>query len=87
MKVVKPNSKSMAIKKTLFRKKPSQEYQNDTYKIQSFQKPCAICGNPTYYKSSLAADHICSEECSSQLWYDVFVKLHTDRRRRKPQRG
>jgi alpha-D-ribose 1-methylphosphonate 5-phosphate C-P lyase len=73
----------MAQTKTFFSKSPVEEYENDIYAVQENKRPCAICGKVTSYKSKLAADYICSHECSKTLWYDIFVKLHTDRRRKK----
>lgn len=73
----------MAQNKTYFTGAPVEEYENDIYAVQQTKKPCAICGKPTAYKSRLAADHICSHECSKVLWHDIFVKLHTDKRRKR----
>ena len=73
----------MANNKTFFSKFPVEEYQEDIYEKTENKKPCAICGRLTYYKSKLAADHICSHECSSIFWHDIFVKLHTDKRRKR----
>lgn len=73
----------MAQTKTLFSKTPVEEYENDIYEYKGEKKACAICGKTTNYKSKLSADYICSHECSKTLWYDIFVKLHTDKRRRK----
>jgi hypothetical protein len=28
-------------------------------------------------------EYCCSEECSRELWYDIFLKLLTDRRKHK----
>lgn len=69
--------------KTFFTKTPVEEFQEDIYAVQETRKPCAICGKVTSYKSKLAADYICSHECSKVLWHDIFVKLHTDKRRKR----
>jgi len=69
--------------KTLFTKAPVEEFQEDFYTVQKTKRACCICGKPTVYKSRLAADHICSQECSKVFWHDIFMKLHTDRRRRR----
>jgi len=69
--------------KTPFSKAPFEEFENDIYVVQDIKKSCAICGRPTAYKSKLAADHICSHECSKVFWHDIFVKLHTDKRRKR----
>ena len=73
----------MAQTKTLFSQTPVEEYENDIYAVQQVKKPCAICGKSTAYKSRLSADYICSHECSKALWYDIFVKLHADKRRKR----
>jgi len=73
----------MAPNKTQFSKAPTEEYENDFYDIQKTRGVCAICGKSTNYKSRLSADYICSKECSKALWHDIFVKLHTDKRRRR----
>jgi len=73
----------MAPNKTQFSKAPTEEYENDFYDIQKTKRVCAICGKSTNYKSRLSADYICSKECSKALWHDIFVKLHTDKRRRR----
>ena len=69
--------------KTYFSQKPVEEYEDDIYAVQEAKKPCAICGKATVYKSRLSADYICSHECSKVLWHDIFVKLHTDKRRKR----
>lgn len=69
--------------KTLFTKTPVEEFQEDIYACEKVKRPCCICGKSTAYKSRLAADYICSQECSKVLWHDIFVKLHTDKRRKR----
>lgn len=69
--------------KTFFSQVPVEEYEDDIYAYTETKKPCAICGKTTNYKSKLSADYICSHECSKSLWYDIFVKLHSDKRRKK----
>ena len=73
----------MAQNKTLFSKTPTEEFENDIYEFQENKKSCAICGKVTNYKSKLSADYVCSHECSKTLWYDIFVKLHTNKRRKR----
>jgi len=69
--------------KTFFSCKPVEEFENDIYAVQKVKKSCCICGKSTVYKSKLAADYVCSQECSKVLWNDIFVKLHTDKRRKR----
>tara|TARA_Y100000389_G_C17458498_1_gene519853 strand:- start:2653 stop:2871 length:219 start_codon:yes stop_codon:yes gene_type:complete len=69
--------------KTYFNGSPVEEYQNDIYRLERIKRPCVICGKATSYKSKLAADHICSRECAQVFWHDIFVKLHTDKRRKR----
>ncbi len=69
--------------KTYFTKTPVEEYENDIYAIQISKKPCAVCGKVTSYKSRLAADYISSHVCSKVLGHEIFLKLHTDKRRRR----
>ena len=69
--------------KKLFRNKPWVEYQNDVYHQQPTQGYCGVCGKKTNYKSVYAVEYCCSEECSQEMWYDIFVKLLTDRKRGK----
>jgi len=69
--------------KTLFRKKPSLEYQGDIYQRKPVMGYCGVCGKKTEYKSVYAAEYCCSEECSRELWSEIFIKLHTDKRRRR----
>jgi hypothetical protein len=67
--------------KKLFREKAWVEYQNDIYRQQSSHGYCGVCGKKTHYKSVYAAEYCCSEECSRELWYEIFVKLMTERKR------
>lgn len=68
--------------KNLFRGKLWIEYQGDTYRQQPTHGYCGVCGKKTNYKSVYAAEYCCSEECSQVMWYDIFLKLMTERRRR-----
>lgn len=67
--------------KTLFRKKHWVEYQNDVYREQEKPGYCGVCGKKTHYKSVYAVEYCCSEECSREMWYDIFVKMLTERKR------
>lgn len=69
--------------KNLFRKKPFIEFQDDVYRQQPAQGYCGVCGKKTHYKSLYAAEYCCSEECSKEMWYDIFTKFYTDRKRGK----
>jgi hypothetical protein len=69
--------------KKLFRNKPWIEYQNDVYRQERRAGYCGVCGKKTNYKSVYAVEYCCSEECSREMWYDIFVKLLTDRKRGK----
>jgi hypothetical protein len=69
--------------KNLFRVKPWFDYQGDVYRHQRKQGYCGVCGKKTNYKSVYAVEYCCSEECSRELWYDIFLKLLTDRKRGK----
>ena len=69
--------------KTLFSRRPVEEFENDIYAVQKARRSCCICGKSTSYKSKLAADYICSHECSKVFWHEIFVKLHTDKRRKR----
>lgn len=80
----KSNLKSLEMaNKTYFTGTPVEEYEDDIYAVEKTKKPCVICGKATFYKSRLAADHICSHECSKTFWHEIFVKLLTDKRRRR----
>ncbi|MEY2973080.1 MAG: Cyanophage [Pseudomonadota bacterium] len=68
--------------KNLFRQKPWIEYQGDIYRRQAKQGYCGVCGKKTNYKSAFAVEYCCSEECSREMWYDIFVKLMTDRKKK-----
>lgn len=67
--------------KSLFREKAWVDYQDDIYRQQPTHGYCGVCGKKTHYKSVYAAEYCCSEECSRELWYDIFVKLMTERKR------
>jgi hypothetical protein len=67
--------------KKLFREKAWVEYQNDIYRKQPSHGYCGVCGKKTHYKSVYSTEFCCSEECSRELWYEIFVKLMTERRR------
>jgi hypothetical protein len=69
--------------KKLFRNKPFVEYQSDVYRQQDKTGYCGVCGKKTNYKSVYAVEYCCSEECSQEMWYDIFTKLLTDRKRGK----
>lgn len=69
--------------KRLFREAPSISYQGDVYNHQEKPGYCGVCGKKTNYKSAFALEYCCSEECSRDLWHDIFVKLMTDRKRGK----
>jgi len=67
--------------KSLFRNKLWVEYQGDVYRQQHKMGYCGVCGKKTHYKSVYAVEYCCSEECSREMWYDIFLKLMTDRKR------
>lgn len=67
--------------KNFFRNKRWVEYQGDVYRQQERTGYCGVCGKKTNYKSVFAAEYCCSEECSRELWYSIFLKLMTDRKR------
>lgn len=67
--------------KTFFRSLLWREYQGDVYRQQERMGYCGVCGKKTHYKSVYAAEYCCSEECSREMWYDIFLKLMTDRKR------
>lgn len=67
--------------KNLFRNKLWFDYQGDVYRQQNKGGYCGVCGKKTNYKSVYAAEYCCSEECSREMWYEIFVKLMTDRKR------
>jgi hypothetical protein len=69
--------------KNLFRNMAEVGYQGDTYHQQQKAGYCGVCGKRTNYKSVFAAEYCCSEECSKELWHDIFVKLMSDRRRNR----
>jgi hypothetical protein len=67
--------------KNLFRNKLWFDYQGDVYRQQAKTGYCGVCGKKTNYKSVYAVEYCCSEECSKEMWYEIFVKLMTDRKR------
>ncbi len=69
--------------KAFFHNKPLISYQGDTYVLKEKVGFCGVCGKKTNYKSSFAAEYCCSEECSKELWYEIFFKMMTDRRRKR----
>lgn len=69
--------------KTFFRYKPWIEYQNDVYRYTERQGYCGVCGKRTNYKSVYAVEYCCSEECSKELWHDLFMKLMSERKRHR----
>jgi len=71
----------MAQIKNLFKSRPWIEFQNDIYRQQAKYGYCGICGKKTNYKSVYAVEYCCSEECSKELWYEIFFKMMTDRKR------
>ena len=69
--------------KNLFRNTAWVGFQGDTYRQQPKAGYCGVCGKKTNYKSVFAAEYCCSEECSKELWHDIFVKLMSERRRNR----
>lgn len=69
--------------KNLFKKDVSINYQGDVYQQQKNAGYCGVCGKKTNYKSVFAAEYCCSEECSQEIWNEIFIKLHTDKKRRR----
>ena len=69
--------------KKLFGSKLWIEYENDIYRWNNRQGYCGVCGKKTNYKSVYAAEYCCSEECSKEMWHDVFMKLMSDRKRNR----
>lgn len=78
---VQPKKMAQQTKK-LFTKAPWIEFQNDVYRKQDRMGYCETCGKKTHYKSVYAVEYCCSEECSKEMWYDIFVKLLSDRKRK-----
>jgi len=68
--------------KRLFKNLPWFDYQGDVYKQMPTPGYCGVCGKKTNYKSLYAVEYCCSEECSRELWHDIFMRFLTDRKRR-----
>lgn len=68
--------------KTFFKKEPLIEFEGDVYRKQEKASYCGVCGKKTNYKSVYAVEYCCSEECSREIWSDIFMKLYADKRRR-----
>lgn len=73
---MKPNKKPQH--KTLFPKGQTLDFEGDTYKWTPESGTCGVCGRRTHHKSVFAVEHCCSEECSRDLWYQIFERFLTN---------
>lgn len=65
-------------KRTYFdQRMPWIELHDDVYVRQATQARCGICGRSTRFKSRYAAEHICSVECSNELWCQISENVAT----------
>jgi hypothetical protein len=63
--------------------RPFVEIHDDVYVRQETQGRCGICGKNTFFKSRYAVEHVCSVECSNELWCQISESVATTSARRK----
>jgi hypothetical protein len=62
---------------------PFVECHDDVYVQQSRPQKCGVCGKNTRFKSRFAAEHICSVECSNEMWCQITETVATTSTRRR----
>lgn len=60
--------------------KNSVEYKNDTYYNTGKTGYCGVCGKKTQYKSRMAVEYCCSEQCADQLWHEISMSFYSGKK-------
>jgi len=82
-----PTSTVVRPKRTYFN--PNEafvECHDDVYVRQETAGRCGICGKSTMFKSRYAVEHVCSVECSNELWCQLTETIATTSTSRKRNR-